>query len=167
MKIFLSKRNWLARALSLGHYAWGTLLLLLAGWIVISAFRVLPYMSSGTILSNLPTAMIWALTHAGPFGVLGSWMLVLGRRIWNGHGRVRKALLATHGLLLVPGFLAVIIGIYGLRATERSMAKGGGLLSPYAAVPLVIGVPVVALAVLSIFLALTAYAKEERPQLPE
>ena len=38
---------------------------------------------------------------------------------------------------------------------------------PYAAVPLVIGVPVVALAVLSIFLALTAYAKEERPQLPE
>jgi len=152
--------NWLIRGLSICHFAWGTILLLLAAWIIISAFHVLSYMSSGAFPTRLLTAMILALSHAAPFGLLGLWMVSLGRRTWKGHVRLRKALIVTHGLLLPPGLLAVILGFYGMRAAERSVSQGGGLLSPYAVVPLLIGVPLVLLALLAIASALTIVPKQ-------
>jgi len=149
-------KNWMIRCLSLCHFAWGTILLLLAAWITFSAFRVLPYMSSGSLLSNLPTAITWALTHGGPFWVLGIWMLVLGWRAWEGNAKLRRGLIVTHGFLLAPGLFAVIIGFYGMRH-----ALGGGLLSPIAAVPMLIGAPVLMLALFSIWTALTAIEKQD------
>jgi len=56
---------------------------------------------------------------------------------------------------LLPGILAVVGGVYAMRAAERSAASGGGLLSPLAALPLAFGVPVVVLALCSIAIALT------------
>jgi len=41
----------------LGHYAWGTAILLLAAWLAISALRILPYIRSsaqgGGLLSSI------------------------------------------------------------------------------------------------------------------
>ena len=57
-------------------------------------------------------------------------------------------------MLLVLGSLAVVIGIYSVEAAEISSARGGGLLSPYAYLPLLFGVPVLVLAVCSLVVAL-------------
>jgi len=62
----------------------------------------------------------------------------------------------THGILLLVGFLSVITGIQSMRAAEISTAHGGGLLSPLAVVPLLLGVPVVLLAICSIAVGLLA-----------
>ena len=96
-----------------------------------------------------------AAVYTVPAGSLGFWMVVLGRWAWNLRPCLRLALLITHGVLLLPGTLAVVVGIYALRAAERSTAGGGGLLSPLAALPLVFGVPVLILALGSIVAALT------------
>jgi len=148
------------RCLALGHYAWGIALLLLAAWFATSAFRILPHMSTGTIWTNLPKAMMLAVTQAGPLGMLGMWIMVLGHWTWTGHAGLRTALLWTHGLLLLPGLLAVWVGIYALRAAARSAAQGGGLLGPIGGFPLAIGAGVVMLALGSIALALTVIPKQ-------
>ena len=155
---------WLQRCLALGHYAWGVALLLLAAWIVTAAFLTLPHMSTGTLLTNLPTALLLAAVYAGPLGMLGAWMMVLGHRIWTDHARIRTALIVTHGLLLVPGALATALGVYALRAAARSAAQGGGLLSPVAVFPLAVGLPVVVQALCSIALALTVVPADGSPK---
>jgi len=146
---------------ALGHYAMGIILLLLAAWFATSAFRILTYMSTGTIWTNLPNAMVLAVTHAGPLGMLGMWIMILGYRTWTGHAGLRTDLLWTHGILLMPGILAVLVGIYALRAAARSSAQGGGLLGPIGGFPLAIGAGVVILALGSIALALTMIPKQE------
>lgn len=153
--------------LALGHYAWGMALLLLAAWFATSAFRILPHMSTGTIWTNLPKATMLAVTQAGPLGMLGMWIMVLGHWTWTGRAGLRTALLWTHGLLLLPGLLAVWVGIYALRAAARSAAQGGGLLGSIGGFPLAIGAGVVMLALGSIALALTVIPKQgnlKRPQ---
>ena len=52
------------------------------------------------------------------------------------------------------GSLAVVIGIYSVEAAEISSARGGGLLSPYAYLPLLFGVPMLVLAVCSLVVAI-------------
>jgi hypothetical protein len=156
----LKPRHWMTRCLGLGHYAWGTVLLLLAAWLVTSVFRTLPYMSNGSILSRLPTVLLLAVVYAGPLGLLGTWIVVLGHWVLTGHTRLRTALLVTHGLLMLPGLFASILGVHAMRAASRSAAQGGGLLSPVAVIPLAIGAPVVILALSSIVLALTVLPKQ-------
>ncbi len=151
---------WMIRCLALGHYAWGTALILLAAWFAISAFRILPHMTTGTVWSNLPLALTMALTRSGPLGMLGMWIVVLGRWTWTWHADLRTALLATHGLLLPPGLFAIAVGVGALRAAERSAAQGGGLLSPIGAFPLAIGAGVVMLALSSVTLALSVVPKQ-------
>jgi hypothetical protein len=129
--------------------------MLLATWWVASALLVLPHMSTGTIWSKLSTSLTLAASQAFPLGALGIWIVILGYRIWTGYSGLRKSLIITHGLLLLPGILASAVGVYAMRGAARSAAKGGGLLSPIAAYPLVIGVGVVLLATGSIVLALT------------
>ena len=121
-------------------------------------------MSTGTILTNLPTALMVAVAIAGPFGVLGTWIVVLGNWMLTEHARLRTALIVTHGFLLLPGLLAVTLGGHSMRAASRSADQGGGLLSPVAVIPLAIGVPVVILALGSIVLALTAIPKQWNPK---
>ena len=142
------------RGLALAHFVWGLCILLLGAWLAIAAFLVLPHMSTGTVWSNLPGAIMLAVIQAGPVGALAGWMLVLGRWLWSGHARLRIALLVTHAMLLLPGALTVVVGIYAMEAAARSSARGGGLLSPIAVVPLVLGGCVCALAICSIGFAL-------------
>jgi hypothetical protein len=151
---------WMIRCMALGHYTWGTALLLLAVWFAISALRVLPYMSTGTIWTNLPTSLIMAASQAAPLTALGMWIMVLGHRAWTGHVGLRKALITTHGLMLLPGLLVAAVGVFALRAGARSAAQGGGLLSPIGIFPLTIGAGVVVLALTSIVLALTVVPKK-------
>ena len=147
------------RGLALAHFAWGVSLLLLAAWFATSALRILPHMSTGTIWTNLPTVVVLILVQAGPFGALGAWAVVLGRWTWGGRPKLRAALLVTHGILLLPGSLAVAMGINSLRAAARSAAGGGGLLSPLAIFPLMIGACVLSLALCSIAFSLTVVPK--------
>ena len=132
------------------------MLFLIAGWLALSPFQVLRYMSTGTLWTNLPGSVVMALMHALSPAVLGVWMSILGRRLWSPASGLRTTLLWTHGILLVLGSLAVAVGIHAVEATELSTARGGGLLSPIAYFPLLFGVPVVILASFSLVVALVA-----------
>jgi ABC-type Fe3+ transport system permease subunit len=81
-------------------------------------------------------------------------MAALGRMAWTRSPHARAALLWTHGVLFLAGALACVIGIAGMEAAARSAGRGGGLLGPVAALPLLIGVPTVVLAVCSIAVAI-------------
>jgi len=146
---------WIRRCLALAHFLWGGLLLLCGISVGVSMLRILPHLSSGTVWTNLPGVLLVAASYALPPGSLGFWMLVLGRWTWTARQHLRLALLITHGLLLMLGTLAVVVGVHAMHAAERSTASGGGLLSPLAALPLVFGVPVLILALCSIAAALT------------
>ncbi len=154
---------WLMRCLAVAHYAWGTVLLLLAVWCVIAALMVLPHMSSGTIWSNLPTSLSIAAWQSFLPGALGVWMMIIGYRAWAVNSGLRKTLLISHGLLSGPGLLAAIVGVHAVRAAEISSSRGGGLLSPIAYVPLAIGVPMIVLAAVSVVMALVVVPKRQMP----
>ncbi len=145
---------WLMRGLAVGHLACGLIFVLVALHIIRSSFAVLTYMSTGTVWSNLSMTIFLTIQHSLPFVLLGGWMLILGNRIWKGTRPVRTILLVTHGILLVIGSLSVVIGVYAVRGAEISIARGGGLLSPLAWVPLIFGIVLVTLALPSIVLAL-------------
>ena len=147
--------RWMMRCLALAHFAWGLVLLLIATYFGIGILRTLTHLSSGTLWTNLPGLLLLAAVYTLPSGALGFWMIVLGRWAWTVRPRLRLAVLVTHGLLLLPGTLAVVVGLHSMRAAERSTASGGGLLSPLAALPLVFGVPVLILALCSIAAAVT------------
>jgi len=153
------------RCVALGHFAAGTLVLLAALWIAISVLGTLPYMSTGTLFTNLPIALLLVATNSLPAAALGVWIVVLGRRLWSGRGRLRRPLLWTHGVLLVLGLLAVAVGTYVVGAAERSSAHGGGLLSPAAYVPWLLGLPMILLALPSILVALRDFpGDQKRPE---
>jgi hypothetical protein len=146
---------WVMRCLALVHCAFGLLLLVTATYFGVGMLRVLPHLSSGTVWTNLPGVLLLAAVYALPFGLLGFWMILLGRWAWTLRPQLRLALLITHGVLLMPGTLAVVAGVHSLHAAERSTASGGGLLSPLAALPLLFGIPILVLALCSIATALT------------
>jgi len=145
---------WLMRGLALGHLVWGLLLVLLAARATQSAFLVLGHMSTGTVWTHLPLAIASTLQHAMPLALLGAWMLILTVRLWACRHPVCTALLITHGILMVPGILGILMGIHALRAAEASAAKGGGLLGAWGLIPLGIGTCIVALALPSLIVAL-------------
>jgi len=145
---------WIRRCLALAHFLWGGLLLLCGISVGVSMLRILPHLSSGTVWTNLPGVLLVAASYALPPGSLGFWMLVLGRWTWTARQRLRLALLITHGLLLMLGTLAVVVGVHAMHAAERSTASGGGIMSPLAALPLLFGIPVLVLALCAIAVAL-------------
>ena len=145
---------WIRRCLALAHFLWGGLLLLCGISVGVSMLRILPHLSSGTVWTNLPGVLLVAASYALPPGSLGFWMLVLGRWTWTARQRLRLALLITHGLLLMIGTLAVVVGVHAMHAAERSTASGGGIMSPLAALPLLFGIPVLVLALCAIAVAL-------------
>lgn len=149
------------RCLALAHFTLGVSIILLAAWFAFSALRILPHMSSGTIWTNLPASLTMASIHSFPLGVLGAWVTILGYRTWTMHAGLRKALITTHVILLLPGSLSVAVGLLALRAGARSAARGGGLLSPIGMFPLAIGLGVVLLALVSILLALALVPKHD------
>jgi hypothetical protein len=146
---------WVIRCLALAHFAWGLLLVFIAIYFGIVMLRAMPHLSSGAVWTSLPGVLLLVAVYTLPLGGLGFWMIVLGRWAWIVRPRLRLALLITHGVLLLPGTLYVVAGVYAMRAAERSTARGGGILSPVAAFPLVLGVPIVVLALCSIVTALT------------
>lgn len=149
------------RGLALAHFAWGLLLLSVATYFGASMLRVLPHLSSGTPWTNLPGVLLMAAVYSLPLGSFGLWMMVLGLWTWAMRPRVRLALLITHGLLLLPGTLAVVSGVLAMRAAERSSAGGGGLLSPLAALPVLFGAPILVLALCSITAALKMVSSKQ------
>ncbi len=151
----------ISRCLALAHHAWAAILILWALWWTIGAFLVLPHLSSGTPWSNLPIALSSALVNAGPPAALGAWMAVLGRRLWQARPGLRRALLWTHGLLLVPGILFTLAGIQAMESAARSTARGGGLMSPLAVIPLATGIPILLVSLTSLTVALLILPKGE------
>jgi len=138
------------RFVAVCHFLWSGLLLAAAALLTWSALRVQPHLSTGNALTKTLVVMLVAMYAAGPYAALGFWMAVLGRMAWMRSPGARKALLWTHGPLLVVGLVACAIGIAGMEAAARSAARGGGLLGPVAVLPLLVGVPLVALALCSI-----------------
>jgi hypothetical protein len=92
---------------------------------------------------------------------LGTWMLVLARWLWSGHRLLRNLLLVTHGFLLLLAAFIIKWGFDAIDAAERSIAQGGGLLSPFAYFPFVIGIPLLVFALCSIVVALWAVPRQQ------
>lgn len=153
---------WVMRCLALAHFAWGLTLLVIATYFGVGMLRTLPHLSSGTVWTNLPGVPLLAAVDTLPLASLGFWLIGLGRWAWTLRSGLRLALVITHGVLLLPGTLALVVGVYAMRAAERSTASGGGILSPIAAFPLLLGVPIVVLALCSIVTALTVVPSMRR-----
>ena len=141
------------RFVALCHFLWGLMVLTAAAWFVVSSLRVLPHMSTGSVYTNVPAVMLVAASAAGPPAALGVWMLVLGRMAWIRARSVRSALLWTHGVLLLVGLVVCAAGFVALKAAALSAERGGGILGSIAALPLLVGVPMVLLALCSIAVA--------------
>jgi hypothetical protein len=150
---------WSMRCLALVHYAWGMVLLLLAAWFVIAALMVLPHMSGGSIWTHLLSVLSIAAWQSCLPGMLGVWMVIIGYRTWTANPGLRKTLLISHGILLGPGLLAAIVGVYAVGAAGISSSRGGGLLSPVAYLPLGFGLCVAGLATISVVMALVVVPK--------
>jgi len=141
--------RWIFRALALCHFGWAAVLLSFSGWLVASQMRALRYMSSVTW-----TSVAWLLlviaTYTLPFAGLAAGLIILGRRIWSPVPRLRTTLLLAHSLLLLLGSIAIVVGVLGVEAAEKSSARGGGIMSSLAWVPLWYGIPTAILAALSL-----------------
>jgi hypothetical protein len=74
------------------------------------------------------------LLIAGPL-----WAVVLGVRMWRRQPNVGRALRRTHAAFLVIDMLLIWYGTWALRAGAESAARGGGLLSGFGVVPIVLG----------------------------
>ena len=142
------------KLLAIAHTAWGAVILAAAAWWAISILRVLPYMSTGTVASNLPVVATLAVVQCGPLVVLAALMFSLGGSIRRGEASARSRLLWTHGVLLVFAIGAIATGLLALQAAERSAARGGGLMGGFGLIPLAIGA---FLAVLSVPAMAVAY----------
>lgn len=82
-----------------------------------------------------------------------AWLLVLAWRLWHPTPRLAAPLRWTHSMVLLLGGLHCAWGLFAIQASERSAAAGGGLLGPVAVIPLIIGVPLVVLALASLMAA--------------
>jgi hypothetical protein len=153
----------LLRCLALAHFGWAIVLLLISAYFGSGMLRTLAHLSSGNAETTLLRFLFLAAVYTLPLAVLGLWMIVLGWRAWTMHPRLRLTLLISHGILLLPGTLAVYAGVHATRAAEISTASGGGLLSPLAMLPLVFGVPVLVLALCSITIAMTRLPPRKEP----
>ncbi len=142
--------------LALAHTLVGFALLAIAGWWAFATLQVLPHMSTGTTLTNVPVIAMLALTFSAPLIVLGVWMMALGRAIRRRDRGVRLRLLQTHGVLLVLSLAAMAVGLVDLRAAERSARHGGGLLGGLGLIPLASGG---CLAVFSVAALVGAFAR--------
>ena len=81
------------------------------------------------------------------------WLAVLGFRLWRADRTVRKALRVTHAVLGPLAILLIAYGWFCLRAAQRSAEAGGGLLGAVGLVPIVIGMLVGSLTVVTLFAA--------------
>jgi hypothetical protein len=152
---------WIRRFLSVCHLALGMVLLLGVLSYIVLGVHGLPQLMMDAHGKNLPgTFLLVALVILLPEMAFGVWMLTLARWLWSGHRRLRNLLLVTHGFMLVIGVFAIKLGFDVIDAAEHSTAQGGGLLSPFAYFPFVIGVPVLVFAFCSIAVALWAVPRQ-------
>lgn len=156
--------RWSRRLLALGHLGCGFAFLLGNALFVAFVLGVRPSGTAGFWMGvlNLGFSSLGPFVAFLPQAALGLWLLVLARWLWAGQRRLRLALLVTHGFLLLLGSLYIHIGFRAVAAAERSTERGGGLLSPIAALPLLQGVTLSAFALCSILLALAVTGNERR-----
>ena len=153
---------WIRRCLAAAHLVAGVVLLLGIVSYAVLGVRGLPQLLTAAPGKHLPGSILLAVaTVLLPELALGVIMLVLARWLWLGDRRLRKALLVTHGIVLVIGALFIKWGFDAVVAAERSTARGGGLLSPSAFFPFVIGIPLLILALCSIAAALKVVPRVE------
>lgn len=138
------------RALAILHFTCALALFLAAGWMTFAALSTVPHMVTGTIWTNVPVAVALAFAYSIAPVTLGLRLSVLGRELWWPEPSLRDALVRAHRVCLVIGVIAILVGIQSVEASNRSTARGGGLLSALAWIPLFFGAPMVMLASLSL-----------------
>lgn len=154
---------WIFRLLALCHFGWAAVLVSLSGWFVASQMLALRHVSTGTFWSNVPWLLVASAMYTLPFTGLAAGLIVLGSRIWSQGPRLRTTVLRAHGLLLLIGIVAMAVGIIGVEAAEMSAARGGGIMSPLAWIPLLYGIPIVLLSAFSLSAAWLALPANREP----
>ena len=153
---------WIRRCLAAAHLVVGVVLLLGFVSYAVLGVRGLPQLLTAAPGKHLPGTILLAVaTVLLPELALGVAMLVLARWLWLGDRRLRTALLVTHGVVVVIGALFIKWGFDAVAAAERSTARGGGLLSPAAFFPFLIGVPLLIFALCSIAAAFWAIPRHQ------
>jgi hypothetical protein len=154
--------NWIRRCLAVIHLALG--LIFVAGgvsYLVLGVFGLPQLLTTDSRTRAPGTLVLVTAVVLLPELALGAAMLVLARWLWLGHPRLRAALPAVHSVALLLGALFIKWGFDAVAAAERSTARGGGLLSPVAFFPFVVGVPLLVFALASIAAALWVVPRHE------
>lgn len=87
------------------------------------------------LLSGAFGIVLAPIVAAGPV-----WLCILGSQLWEGSDPgLCLRLRITHAFLLFFALLFCASGFGALQAGERSAAHGGGLLSAWGLIPIVIG----------------------------
>lgn len=153
---------WMLRCLAAAHLACGLVLVLGVVSYAVLGVRGLPQLLKSPQGSHLSGNILLVVTvFLLPEMALGAGMLLLARWLWYGNKRLRKALLVVHSVVLVIGALFIKWGFDAVAAAERSAARGGGLLSPSAFFPFLIGIPLLIFALCSIAAALKVVPRTE------
>ena len=145
---------WLKRILAFVHFLYAIVLFSGALWLAVSAFKIIPYMTCGTVFTNIPNALFIGFTQGAPLILAALLFSAAGWGIWSHYWLIKKYLLWFHGLSIIFSAGLIIIGIHAVKAAEASCAKGGGILSPIAWVPIIIGVPIMSIAIFTFTIAL-------------
>ena len=78
------------------------------------------------------------------------WLAVLGVRLWWPNTRVMTLLRCTHIAAVPLAILLIVGGLFALRAAQRSAEAGGGLLGAFGLIPIVMGLLLGGLSVVSL-----------------
>ena len=69
------------------------------------------------------------------------WLAILGNRLWLQKIQFHGAFRYTHILLALFAALLIAVGIDAISHARQSAEAGGGLLSPVAYIPIMMGIP--------------------------
>ena len=81
------------------------------------------------------------------------WLAILGIRLWLQKIQFRGAFRYTHIALALFAALLIAMGLDAISHAQQSAEAGGGLLSPVAYIPIVMGIPAGLLSIASLYVS--------------
>lgn len=81
------------------------------------------------------------------------WLVILGNRLWLQKIQFRGAFRHTHIVLALFAALLIAVGLDAIGHAQQSTEAGGGLLSPVAYIPIMMGIPAGLLSIASLYVS--------------
>ena len=81
------------------------------------------------------------------------WLAIPGNRLWSQKIQFRGVFRYTHIVLALFGVLLITMGLDAIGHAQQSAEAGGGLLSPVAYIPIMMGIPAGLLSIASLYVS--------------